>query len=515
MTSNASKPKFPPFSDIRIGEPDANAEYFAGLRAKKQPIFLDCFLAVPNFPLSEFRTGEKYLVHGQKGTGKTSALRYLENLAKNGGETEFLIFKKAFLEEIDVQDFAKLPLMLDEEDIKKFKHYHHTIKRLLILIILNKAWNKSLPSDQEVSDVEDAGLKHLIKQVSDSSIGDAIRFGMDSIKSIFSSAGFDIEKATSSKLLIEGGRLLKRNNDDVLSYVIRYLKRNPKSVRVFLDEIHFAYRSEESLQQDAILVRDTILAAQSLNERFAEEGIDTVVHLAVRSEYLEHPIIATADINHAIESVGFELSWSSHMAAKSHPLFELVYLRFKSSIGTSFTREDFFNSYLANIDLTEFVEKTWSKPRDFIRLFKSAKRLFPNKVSLTPPDVNAVWRSYSQEAWKEMKSAASPFLTPSALSLLDDTLADLAPNIFDGSLKLTVDEFGKRLKPVYEKAKGQHVNFYNFEHFLRLLYILGIFLTKRRDAKEQDIFHSYHRGNRNHHATGEVMLHPAVLKAFG
>jgi hypothetical protein len=68
---------------------------------------------------------------------------------------------------------------------------------------------------------------------------------------------------------------------------------------------------------------------------------------------------------------------------------------------------------------------------------------------------------------------------------------------------------------VYDKAKRQQANFYDFEHFLHLLYILGIFLTRRRDAHDQDIFHSYHRGNRNYHASGEVKIHPTVLKAFG
>jgi hypothetical protein len=258
-----------------------------------------------------------------------------------------------------------------------------------------------------------------------------------------------------------------------------------------------------------------VLAVQSLNERFAEEAIDVVIYAAIRSEYLEHPIIATADINHAIESVGYELTWSSYPANDSHPLFDLIYLRFRASNGKELSRKDFFATYLANIDPTDFVERTWSKPRDFIRFFKCAKKLYPNKSSLAPAEINAVWRNYSQESWKEMRSAASPFLPPPALALLDEILAEHAPQIFDGSLKLDVTKFGKIIKPVYDSAKGLNVNFYTFDHFLRLLYILGIFLTKRRGANEQDIFYSYHRGNRNFHANGEVMIHTAVLKAFG
>lgn len=517
-TSNKPLPggrsSLPPFSKIQIGEPDANSEYFSALRGKYQPIFLDCFFSVPHFPTDEFRNGEKYIIYGQKGTGKTSALRYMENLAKANSQTEFLIFKKAFLEEIDIHDFAKLPLMLDEEKIKQFKHYHHTVKRLLILLVLSKARSVVQASD-EADNIEDEGLKGLVKKVSNSTVGDVIRFGMDSIRSIFASAGFDIEKATSQQLLVNAAKLLKRNNDDLLNFVCRQIGRREMSIRLYLDEIHFAYRSEESLQQDAILVRDTLLAVQSLNERFAEENLNTVIYVAVRSEYLEHPIIATADINHAIESVGFELTWSNFPPNKDHPLFDLIYFRFKKSIGLQFSKDDFFRTYFANIDPDQFVKRTWSKPRDFIRFFKCARKLYPNKSMLSAPESNAVWRNYAQEAWKEMKSAASPFLPPSALSLFEDTLARIAPSIFEGTLKLDVAQFGNEMRPVYELAKGQQSNFYNFEHFLRLLYILGIFSTRRKDAKDQEIFHSYHRGNRNYHAGGQVLIHPTVLKAFG
>lgn len=502
----------PPFSKIMIGEPDANSEYFSALKINGRPIFLDCFFAMPEFPVEEFISGQKYLIYGQKGTGKTSVLRRFEEVfKKNGATTEFLIFKKAFIEEIDLQDFAHIALMLDEDSIKKFKHYHHTLKRLLILILLNKLSDAAKGGDEAEPDE----LKGLISQISNSSVGDAIKFGLDSIGAIFKSVGVDIQKITSDQMLIEGGRLLKRSNDALLGNLIRKLKREKKGIRILLDEIHFAYRSEESLQQDAILVRDTILAIQSLNDRFAEEGVNAAIYAAIRSEYLEHPIISTADINHAIESVGHELTWTNFPSNDSHPLFDVMVLRFKQSIGGNFQKNDFFKIYLGNVTPSDFLERTWSKPRDLVRYFKCAKKLYPNSATLSSAQLNAVWRNYSQEAWRELKSAASPFLPPNALSLFEETLARVAPAIFDGSAKYTVETFSELLRPVYELAKHNHANFYDFTHFMRLLYILGIFLTKRRDALEQDIFHSYHRGNRNYHANGEVMVHPTVLKAFG
>lgn len=81
--------------NIQIGEPDANAEYFSALRGHREPLFLNAFLMTPHLPLTEILAGEKFLLHGQKGTGKTASLRYIERECRKHGPVEFLIFKKS------------------------------------------------------------------------------------------------------------------------------------------------------------------------------------------------------------------------------------------------------------------------------------------------------------------------------------------------------------------------------------------------------------------------------------
>jgi len=502
---------YPTLGQIQIGEPDANAEYFSALRRKGIPLFLDAFLMMPNFPMSQILNGDKFLLHGQKGTGKTATLRYVEKALKVGGAVEFVIFKKAFIEELDLQAFSKLPLFVDEEDIKKFKHYHHALKRVFIYILISLVLRDGGSAEVDSLDNNNKGI---VAKLRDSLIGDVVRFAFDSLTTIASVVEFDLGKATNEKVLLDASRALKRNNDDLLAFLCRELARTRKKVYLILDEIHFAYRSEESLQQDAILVRDCIMAIQSLNDRFAQEGCEALIYAAVRSEYLEHPIIATADINHSIESVGVNLNWSTYMANSNHPLFHMLFKRFKTATDGSFTRETFMRVYFANIDAFEFLNKTWYKPRDFIRFFKCAKELFPQKVTLTSSDANAVWRRYAQDSWNEMKSAASPFLPPPALVLLESTLRSHTPDWFQNK-KLTVAEFAKVMRPVYELAKGNNVNFYDFDHFLNLLYILGVFGTRHEVGGGEVIYQTYHRGNRSFHIEGEVQDHPTVMKAFG
>ncbi len=262
------------------------------------------------------------------------------------------------------------------------------------------------------------------------------------------------------------------------------------------------------------MVRDCIMAVQSLNDRFAEEKANCIIYAAVRSEYLEHPIISTADINHTVESVGVNINWSTYALNANHPLFDILFNRFNAAMGQKLKPKRFMDVYFANIDPIVFLSRTWNKPRDFIRFFKCAKELFPNKITLSSSEANSVFRRYAQDAWNEMKSSASPFLTPEAISILENILRIHAPDWFQNKT-ITVAEFGEIMTPVYESAKGTNVNFYDFQHFLNLLYILGLFGTRHKSGEHEIILQTYHRGNRSFHMQGEVQIHPTVMKAFG
>lgn len=504
-----NRQKFPTFSHIEIGEPDANVEWYNAKRQGKQPIFLDTFLAVPSFPISDFLNGYKFLIIGQKGTGKTAAIRYLESKLSKDFQTQFIVFKKTFNEESDLHQFSTIPLMVDEDKVSQFRHYLHAVKRIIIFLLLKK----TLEIDREINDEEREN--EWITKIRDSNAGDIISLGFDSLKSLMKSVGISVSSLSERKILVDFGKAIKSNNDDLLSLLVKRTKRLNKKICIFLDEIHFAYRSEESLQQDAMLVRDTILALNNLNDRFAEEELDIRVYAAVRSEYLEHPIISSADINHTVESVGYHLSWSTYPHNKNHPLFQLVFERFKRSIGSEFAFDDFLRVYMSAMQPNDFLARTWVKPRDFIRFFKCIKEMYGGNVILEKSQWNAVWRSYSQLSWNEIKSSASPFMNAASIAALENKFRIIVPKIIDKLITYNFEEFSDEFHEIYNIAKGNNSNFYSFDHFMDLVYILGIFGTIRENAHGNDIIQSYHRGNRSFHRDGKVLVHPAVLKAFG
>ena len=92
---------------IDFGAPDANAEYAIATKANTSPIFLDAYVAPPLSDLEAFKRGERFLLLGLKGTGKTAVLREIKRDAKLADRSvEFLIFRNEILEEKDLLSFV-------------------------------------------------------------------------------------------------------------------------------------------------------------------------------------------------------------------------------------------------------------------------------------------------------------------------------------------------------------------------------------------------------------------------
>jgi hypothetical protein len=129
-----------------------------------------------------------------------------------------LIFKKAFIEEIALQAFSKIPLMVDEDEIKRFKHYHQALKRVFIYILIYLSLQ--VDKDSEV-DALDNDNKSLISKLKISKIGDVIKLAFDSLSSLAQVASIDVGKLTDNKVILDASKAIKRNNDDLLAVTRR------------------------------------------------------------------------------------------------------------------------------------------------------------------------------------------------------------------------------------------------------------------------------------------------------
>lgn len=507
MNSNQGVDKLLKFA--AIGEPDANAEYFLARREKKTPIFIDAYYDNDSLDLGEFKRGTKFILYGQKGTGKTALLRHLEKESLAEYKSKFIVFRKEILEEAELSTLAVgdvTSLVVDEEQIKKTHFYQHAMKRLLLTLLLAEC--ESIDEPEGIN-----WLSKLKEGFSNSTAGEIASQVMDSVIAVVQSARIDVGSASKGMASLDSAKLIKRSNDAFSKYCFGQFKKKNLKARIFLDEMHFAYRDKTTLSADAALVRDTIIAVQNINEKLIEMDIDSCIYISVRSEFLEHEEIATADVAHTIQSYGKEISWESHVYNRSHPVFALMNSRLQLSFGAGFTKKQMMSRFFPDMTYDDFLKYSWGKPRDIVRFFKSAKELYPNNYKLTHQEFSSVLRKYSNLAWQDLRSALTAFAPKESISSIEAVIAMMAKRTFESGGRYDLPAALEALRPVHESMAADGVK-YDLVEFFRLLYIVGVFYITYRDDKGEVILHQFHRGNRRPVDKGEVNLHHSVVKAF-
>lgn len=456
-------------------------------------------------------SGQKFILFGQKGTGKTALLRHLHANLPSDYQSTFIIFRKEIVEEAQLAQLAasfSASVVVDEDKIQETKFYYHAMKRLLLTFLLSHC--------VEIDDVpEEIGwFKNLYSELKNSSVGQMAALVTDSVVGSIEALHVDVSKLTKGVVSVDAGKAIKRSNDAFQKFAFSQFKKFQVKARIFLDEMHFAYRDTDGLSADASLVRDTILAVREINERLIEDELDSLIYISIRSEFLEHQEIAVADVAHTIESYGLELSWESAPFDRSHPMFDLILKRLQVNVGDLLTREEIFFRYIPEKNITRFLEYTWGKPRDIVRYFKAASSSYPNSGSLrSPKEFGNIIRRYSQAAWQDQKAALAAFVPKSSLPIVEEALQVVANHDLDGSVRFNKKILIEHLKDAFSHMKTQGVS-YDVNEFIKLLYIVGVFYVTYRDASGQRIIHQFHRGNRRPYGAGDYHVHRAVARAL-
>lgn len=287
---------------------------------------------------------------------------------------------------------------------------------------------------------------------------------------------------------------------------------------IFVDKIHFTYRTGRDHDQDAGSVRDLIRAVSKLNREFSAEKANCLFYAAIRSEYLDHPLISAAELHRTLSAYGTEISWSTFAANFDHPMFEIGARRVDAMPGNlRLTGRQFMRACFANFtndDAADFVNSTWSKPRDMIRFLRTCKEMFPNKIALSKSEYQQVFRRSCLFARKEVETALTSFLTISGVERVMNLLARGSTASLETGKVCTPEVFKKDLAPIV-KQETQVGSMRQPETLYNLLYMLGAIYTMRPVAGQRlPIMESFHRNNPNPDPQGFVAIHRAIAKSF-
>lgn len=404
--------------DIFIGKTDAKNEFIEN-SIEEQDKFVDSYLIPENIHIKDFQHGNKYYIAGLKGTGKTALLRYLElSFQKEEDESSFILFKSEFSEE-DKAAFSKAASTFiteknenneSEEDfvnIWEWFLHRHIVKlsreKEYIFFDQDKNWEKysKCVMAPKLGD-EESGITKLFPKLKRGNV--EIEGDIEFLKA---KIGIEFDWENENNKLVKFSSIVRQANE-----LYRKLKPKSKRLYIFIDELELTLGKVRQYTKDVKLIRDLIVAINSLNTTSRRNSYNIYLITAIRSEVLTSIQSSGKEINKPILDFGITLKWQqSGGNIKSHPLLKIVNKKIQSAEKSSgfdiiSTDEEIWTKYFPlkvnSINTQEYIlHRTWYRPRDIIRLLTIAQQQFPNETMFSHAVFDAIVKEYSTQSWIE------------------------------------------------------------------------------------------------------------------
>ena len=408
--------------DLYVGKIDGYNEFLE----YGQEVCRNLFFEYPNFDLEKILNGSIYYICGDKGTGKTMLLKYVESTVAEDvsqNATEFIRFKKDVDEDQRNQiKRAGIPQTPFEEIIESEIPSDNTIDCVLawqvyLVKIIVKRLNKT---EYGVFDRTDSGWKKLcniIKAVyDDSEETNLVKRILPKIKR----GNIEINVAKYGKLNLELEWLDEKKNTVSFNSVAKKiidlysnLLGINNNIYIFIDELELSLKQTKKYQRDITLIRDLIFAVQYMNEISKQKEYNVYIITAIRNEVYKNVKSKGLEINKSIHDFGIQISWLQKGGnIKNHPLLKMLELRFQYSekkAGLSVSN-DIWNEYFlqtvggAAVPIHNYIlDQTWYRPRDIVRFFSVIQSMCGDKRYIDQETFDIIKQRYSEESWIEFE----------------------------------------------------------------------------------------------------------------
>ena len=384
------------------------------------------FYEFPNIDISRLLDGSTYYIFGNKGTGKTMLLKYLESIiSENPSQnfSEFIRFKRDVDEEERNQiKRSALPNNSFEEIIDSEIPTDFTLdcslawQVYLIKVIVSRlsrteygVFDRNTESWTKLYTLLNAiygelGADNTIKKI----LPKMRRGNLEIDFSKIAKANLEFEWVDSEKKSVSFTSLAKQiiNLYSVLTPV-------EDKIYIFIDELELAFKQTKKYQRDVTLIRDLIFAIEYLSDINRTHNFNVFLITAIRSEVYKNIISKGLEINKTIHDFGVTISWEQKGGnIRNHPLLKMLEKRIhfsESKLGLEPSPdiwETYFIPYIGNNkkEIQNYIlDQTWYKPRDIIRLFTVIQRLHGNKNVIDQECFDTARKSYAEESWIEFE----------------------------------------------------------------------------------------------------------------
>lgn len=401
-------------SEIEFGKTDAYNE----LQEVGAVFYMDSFLVHDRYKAESFICGENYFICGNKGTGKTAFLKYLECFFSR--DPINLIIPIRFKSDFDDDDKKTIRAVgtnvkeeaIDEKTIGDTSSYVKAWQVYLVNQIITKSESKEgeFYAFENTSEYKkmvillNALYSEQKERVIPKLSKGYAKINANSLKGIDASLEFDIEfNEQTSKINFQktARKILE------LFEQLRYA-RTP--IKILIDELELSVRNSKEYKRDIELIRDLILAIDKLNHLFKKNDYRIQIIASIRSEVINHVLSQGYEINKCVEDFGVTVEWYQKGGSlDDHPLLKIIENKIHASERAKGVEESadiwsaYFSGMINDSKIRPYILScTWYRPRDIIRMMRLVQDQWKAEDVITQEMFDRALQGYSEKMWNEI-----------------------------------------------------------------------------------------------------------------
>lgn len=399
--------------ELQFGKTDAYNE----LLEYGSSMYKKSFLIYDKYEINNFLQGKSYFICGDKGTGKTALLKYLECILSDDHEN--LVIPIRFKSEFDDEDKKTLTNVIannvKQETIEELDTQDYGDSVLLWQVFLiNKIFNCSDDGLYSLftKSKELLNIRKLLKSVYAENrnklmpqiTGGKAKVNASLLKGIDAELELELE-FNQSNSNVDFTKLAKMtlNLFEKLEY-----DRNPAFI--IIDELEISVKSKEDNLRDIMLVRDLIIAVDRLNSICKKRYYDIHLIASIRNEVINSVYSCGYEINKSIEDFGINVNWYQKGGDyKESALLKLIENKILVSEEKNgiITHTDIWQKYfpptINSIEIRKYILKyTWYRPRDLIRMLTAVQKEANDADEVSQEMFERAMQLYSERSWNEI-----------------------------------------------------------------------------------------------------------------
>ena len=446
--------------DIFIGKIDAHNEF----QEYGPKLYKNCFLQYERYSIDSFLEGSKYFICGNKGTGKTALLKYLECILSENDNN--LVIPIRFKTQFDKEDKKTLMHTASniKEEVVEDLNLQDTNDCILIwqVFIINKII-QAIDSKNFTVFSENKELKAL-KSLLSSIYSSYPNKLMPKLLKGYAKANINLLNGIDAELGIE----LEFNKDTsninftkaakaILS-LFKSLTYSMNRIYVIFDELELSVQTKKDNDRDIKLVRDLILAVERLNGICKGREYNIRIITSIRNEVVNSVLASGYEINKSIEDFGVNVSWYQKGGDyKENPLIKLIENKIIASenqngiTNNENVWERYFPQMINETEVRKYIlSYSWYRPRDIVRMLGLVQLYSYDSDKFTQEMFDRAMQDYSEKSWNEIVEELRLTYSDMDIKAIKKIFTNIQVPFTYGYLARRID----KLKEIYDYVKS-------------------------------------------------------------